>query len=102
MDKVLLTKMLSLEAFGYYTLAGILGAAVTTVAVQVFNGVFPRFATQVASANETDLARVYHQSSQLLGVLIFPLAAALSSRFASGLPLVGLLTSHRCATACPC
>lgn len=100
MDKVLLTKMLSLEAFGYYTLAGILGAAVTTVAVQVFNGVFPRFATQVASANETDLARVYHQSSQLLGVLIFPLAAVLSL-FASDLLLVWTRNPIAAATAGP-
>ena len=65
------------------------GVAVTTVAVQVFNGVFPRFATQVAAGDKWDLARLYHQSSELLALLIFPAggrAVAVCQRLAVGGP----------------
>ncbi len=44
LDKVILSKLLSLEMFGYYTLAGVVSSVVPIMlAGPIFNAVFPRF-----------------------------------------------------------
>jgi O-antigen/teichoic acid export membrane protein len=76
-DKVIASKVLSLSDFGYYTLAWTLGNAMTLLFSPVFIAVFPRF-TQLASQQDTsELARLYHSSSQLVSVVLLPAAAVL-------------------------
>jgi len=78
LDKLILSKMLSLEMFGYYTLAGVIGYGVVIVITPVFSAIFPRFASLVASGEEATLKRLYHQSSQFLAVLILPIGVTIA------------------------
>ena len=79
MDKVILSKLLSLEMFGYYTLAGVASGAIPFLLVTpVFNALFPRFTSLVAASDDTALKVLYHQGSQLMAVLVLPVAAVLS------------------------
>jgi O-antigen/teichoic acid export membrane protein len=79
LDKVILSKMLSLEMFGYYTLAGVASSVVPAMlAGPIFNAVFPRFTSLVTMHDEPALKLLYHQSSQLMAVLVLPVAAVLS------------------------
>ena len=79
LDKVILSKMLSLEMFGYYTLAGVASSVVPFLLVSpVFNALFPRFTSLVATNDDTALKILYHQGSQLMAVLVLPVAMVLA------------------------
>lgn len=74
-DKVLLSKLLTLEMFGYYSLATTLNSQFQLIGAQIFRPLFPRFAALVASNATNELRRLYHKSCQLVSVAILPLAA---------------------------
>jgi O-antigen/teichoic acid export membrane protein len=74
MDKVILSKMLSLEMFGYYSLAVVVGNGLLTLVTPVFNTVFPRLSFLVATGDENGLRVLYHLGSQLMAVVIVPVA----------------------------
>jgi O-antigen/teichoic acid export membrane protein len=77
-DKIILSKLFSLKTFGYYTLAGMFGAGLSMIVGAVFNTLFARFSALVAAGNQEALKRLYHRSTQLMAVLILPLAAVLA------------------------
>lgn len=82
MDKVILTRLLSLEMFGYYALAGTVAASIYFVTLPVYSALYPRF-TQLASVrDEIALKDLYHHGCQLMSALILPvsLIIALFSR----------------------
>lgn len=74
LDKVILSKILSLEMFGYYILAATVARVLYIVITPLFNGLFPRFSAMVNEKNEEGLNRLYHTGSQYMAVLVFPLA----------------------------
>jgi O-antigen/teichoic acid export membrane protein len=78
LDKVILSKLLSLETFGYYTVAGVLGRSLYVVITPVFEAFFPRFSALVAAGDEGVLKRVYHRGSQLMASLVIPAGAVVS------------------------
>ena len=82
LDKVILSKLLSLEMFGFYTLAGVASNIIPFMLVgPIFNALFPRFTSLGAMSDETALKLLYHQGSQLMAVLVLPVAAIVSSFF---------------------
>lgn len=78
MDKVLLSRVLSLEMFGYYTLAGVTATSLTRLVGPVFYAVYPRFSQLVAAGEQDALKQLYHRSSQLMTVMILPAAIVIS------------------------
>jgi O-antigen/teichoic acid export membrane protein len=79
LDKVILSKLLTLEMFGYYTIAGAASSVIPTLlGGPVFNAIFPRFTSLIALNDDIGLKLLYHQSSQLMAVLVLPVAAVLS------------------------
>ncbi len=77
-DKVILSRVFSLKVFGYYTLAAMLGAGLIVIVSSVFNTIYPRFSALVAQGDEQELIRQYHRATQLMAVLILPVAAVLA------------------------
>jgi O-antigen/teichoic acid export membrane protein len=77
-DKVILSRLLDLKTFGYYTLAGMFGSGLSMIVSSVFNATFPRFSALAAAGNEEALKHLYHRSTQLMAVLVLPLAAVLA------------------------
>ena len=74
MDKVILSRMLPLETFGYYTLASTVAMSLGYLISSVFYSVYPMF-TQSASVDDQDgLKRLYHKSCQFMSVAILPVA----------------------------
>jgi len=78
LDKVILSHLLSLEMFGYYTLAGVVGYGLYIVTVSVVNAIFPHFSSVVARGDESALKQLYHRSAQAMAVLILPIAAVVA------------------------
>lgn len=78
LDKVILSKMLSLEMFGYYTLAGAIGRGLYVLISPLFNAISPRFSALVASGDINMLKELYHRGSQLMAVLVLSLATVVA------------------------
>jgi len=75
LDKIILSKMLPLKMFGYYTLAATLASAIWMIIMPYINALFPKL-VQLHELNKTkDLKDLFHNSSQLLSLLLFPVAA---------------------------
>jgi len=78
MDKVILAKLLSLKMFGYYTLAGAVGNGLYVLITPMFNSIFPRFSALAFRGEEGELKELYHQGTQLMAVLVLPVAAVIA------------------------
>ena len=75
LDKIILSKILSLESFGYYALAGVAASALYVLLTPTFNVVYPRLSALVAEGNEREVIRLYSQGTRLLACILFPIAA---------------------------
>ncbi len=77
-DKIILSKLLSLEMFGYYTFASTIALNLSKIISPLFTALYPRF-TQLVSLKDFDkLTDLYHQGCQLMAVLILPIAAVIA------------------------
>lgn len=74
-DKLILSKFLTLEFFGYYSLATTLNSQFQLIGAQIFRPLFPRFAALVAGNAVDELRNLYRKSCQLVSVIILPVAA---------------------------
>ncbi len=78
-DKIVLSKLVSLETFGYYMLAGTVSTMMLGgIANAVDTAVYPKFSQLVAINDEVRLRELYHQSCQFMSVLLIPSAAVLA------------------------
>jgi len=74
-DKLVVSKVLSLASLGYYTIAGTAAASLYRVISPVFSAFFPRFSQLVAIGDERELASLYHRGCAMLSVIVLPAAA---------------------------
>jgi O-antigen/teichoic acid export membrane protein len=77
-DKMILSKMLSLEMYGYYMLAWTLASSIYKVISPISAALFPRFAQLVAARNSEGLVALYHRSCQFMSVMVLPIACVLA------------------------
>jgi O-antigen/teichoic acid export membrane protein len=77
-DQVVLSAILPLAEFGYYTLAISAANAVGQLVQPVTTAVYPRFSQLVERGDTPALAEEYHFFSQLVAVLVLPLGAILA------------------------
>jgi O-antigen/teichoic acid export membrane protein len=68
-DKILLSRLLTLESFGYYALAGLVTGGLYTLAAPITGALYPRFTQLAASGDQVALRAVYHQAAQMVTVL---------------------------------
>ncbi len=73
MDKLILSRLLTLEAFGYYSLAAVVAASLYRLTSPLFTALFPRF-SQLAARDEAALVSSYHRACQTMTALIMPVA----------------------------
>jgi O-antigen/teichoic acid export membrane protein len=73
-DKVLLSRLLPLEQFGYYALAGTIASFVWAVVIPVNQALFPRFAQLVELGDRVTLSALYHRAAQIMTVAVVPAA----------------------------
>lgn len=78
LDKVLLSKLLTLSEFGYYTFAATVAAVLFRLIGPVFTAYYPRLTELVSKNDQLGEAYAYHQGSQLMAVVILPVAVVLA------------------------
>ena len=71
-DKVILSRLLTLETFGYYTLATTIAGALFHVTLPIHSVFFPRFSQLIAINDMQSLKRIYHSGCQLMSALVIP------------------------------
>lgn len=76
-DKILLSYLLSLEQFGYYSLAVLVGGVLFQLIYPISNAVYPRLTALVTSRDEMGLITTYHHSCQAISILTVPIAFTL-------------------------
>lgn len=74
LDKIILSRMLTLEMFGYYTLASVVAMNLGRFIGPVFSATYPRLTNLVALGATEEITRLYHKSAQLVSVLVLPAA----------------------------
>ena len=77
LDKIILSKLLSLEMFGYYAIANVISMNVYRLFGPIYSAIYPRLTNLVALGFRNELAVFYHKSAQLLAVAVFPAVAVL-------------------------
>jgi len=68
-DKVVLSKLLPLAEYGYFTLAVLVAGGVMLISGPISGAIMPRMAKLEAEGKHADLIRVYRQSTQLVAVI---------------------------------
>lgn len=74
LDKLILSRLLSLESFGHYSLAGTLARGLYVMITPVFNAYFPRLSALVHTNDKESVRLCYHNAAQVMSVLTLPLA----------------------------
>ncbi|NNF67906.1 MAG: oligosaccharide flippase family protein [Gammaproteobacteria bacterium] len=69
-DKILLSRLLTLEAFGYYSLAAVVAGGLHIMTAPVGTAFYPRFTELITRRNELILREAYHLAAQLVTVLM--------------------------------
>ncbi|MBK9271790.1 MAG: oligosaccharide flippase family protein [Saprospiraceae bacterium] len=73
-DKFVVSGMVSLEEFGYYTLAFTIASIPMKFVASVSGAVYPRLVQEHSRGNEESLVKLYHKASQLISVVIIPVS----------------------------
>ncbi|MCK9187982.1 oligosaccharide flippase family protein [Acidithiobacillus sp.] len=72
LDKLLLSRMVTLADFGYYALASSVAGALYILVGPISNVAYPRFTALVTMGDEKTLAQEYHHFVQLLSIALMP------------------------------
>jgi O-antigen/teichoic acid export membrane protein len=73
-DKIILSKILNLQSFGYYTLAYAIASSLNKITIPVSQAIYPRLVQLVHSDQYKKLAKLYHTGCQLIACFIVPAA----------------------------
>lgn len=90
-DKLILSKLVSLESFGFYTLAASAAGALNFLVLPIATAVSPRLTELIANSESLKLVDTYHRASQWLAVVLIP-AAVVMAAFAE--PLLYVWTGN--------
>jgi len=77
-DKVLLSHLLSLEYYGYYTLAGLLSGILYLLVFPIREALYPRMVELYSKQDHEGFASVYHLGSQLVTITTVPIMLVLA------------------------
>lgn len=68
-DKLVLSKVLALDEYGYFTLAVLMANFVTVIGGPVSTAIMPRMAKLEAEGRHAELVKAYRQATQLVSVI---------------------------------
>lgn len=77
-DKVLLSRLLELESYGYYILAGTIVGMLYMIIGPITQAIYPRMVELAMQEDQTKLTSTYHQGAQFVTVLTAPIVVLLS------------------------
>jgi len=100
LDKVLLSRMLTLEDFGRYALASLVASGLYVLLTPVFNAIYPRMSALVATGDTVRLVDFYETGTRLCLALLFPTAITVAI-FSKDLLYLWTRNGHLAASSAP-
>lgn len=76
-DKVLLSKLLTLKEFAYYSLASTLTGLLYMAITPISQAIYPRLVELSTEGKQGELAKTYHRASQFIATLASPLVVVM-------------------------
>lgn len=76
-DKIILSKILPLDQFGYYTIASTIGLLIYQIIGPITQSYFPKFAELARLGDLKQLKYLYHLSNQLVSIIVLPVTLVL-------------------------
>lgn len=77
-DRVILSRLLPLETFGYYMLAITIGSSLSAFSVPIVHALFPRFSELIEKNQEGRLKTLYHHACQFKSIIIIPIGLTIA------------------------
>lgn len=77
-DKLILIRLLPLEKFAYYSLAGTISNSIYGLVTPLYAALFPRFSALAGAGGRAELSSVYHTAQQVMAVMVAPVAITVS------------------------
>ena len=77
-DKLVLSKVLSLTDYAYFTLAVLMASGVMVISGPISGALVPRLSKLCAEGDDTGLVRLYRDATQLMAVVAIPTALVLA------------------------
>ncbi len=77
LDKLLLSKLLTLAEFGYFAMAVLVASGVTIIGNPISSAIMPRLANRAAAQDDAGLLRTYRQGTQLVAATVIPVAGVM-------------------------
>ena len=77
-DKLVLSKLLPLAEYAYFTLAVLVASGVMVISGPISGALLPRLTRLAAEGDEAGLIRLYRNATQLVGVIAIPAALVLA------------------------
>ena len=99
-DKLVLSKLLPLADYGYYTLAVLAASSVMMISGPISGALLPRMARLQAEGNEAGLISLYRNATQMVAVIAIP-ACLILAFFAEQVLWVWTGDAHAAAQAGP-
>lgn len=78
LDKLLLSNILTLQNFGYFSLVVSIASGITALSSPIGSVILPRMTALLARQQETEMLILYNESSRLVVCIIAPVTAMLS------------------------
>jgi O-antigen/teichoic acid export membrane protein len=76
-DKIILSKMISLEQFGYYTLAATIASILFQFVSPITQVYYPMLTKMILENNVKETTLAFHNAAKLVSIIIFPIALML-------------------------
>jgi O-antigen/teichoic acid export membrane protein len=76
-DKLILSTILPLAEYGYFTLAVLVASSIITISSPISTAIMPRMARLHAEGQQDELMSVYRKSTQLVTTVVIPVALIL-------------------------
>lgn len=76
-DKLVLSKILPLADYGYFTVAVLISSGIMVMSGPISSAIMPRMARLQAEGNHDELIAVYRQATQMVAVVASPVALVL-------------------------
>jgi O-antigen/teichoic acid export membrane protein len=76
-DKIVVSKYVTLDFVGYYNLAFMLAGSISQFISPFQPIVFPKFSQLIATGKSEELAELYHKSCRWVSVIVFPIGFGL-------------------------
>jgi O-antigen/teichoic acid export membrane protein len=76
-DKIVVSKMLSLEYLGYYGLAFMIAGAINQLISPIQPVVFPKLTALINANDQAAITQLYHRTARWISIIVFPIGCVL-------------------------